>query len=413
MKYIKTYKKLYEWYFHDEFHKDKIRDVNYYLNRIKSENVSLDSIESLFHWSCTQDFPELAIALVDILGVRILKLNRSIAYLKYDAFKKIIETNDLYKKLSTKDIIDNVIYYGGDDADKKLEYLQKLGFELKDENLRSACVTNNLKTIKYLIKIGLDPKKIEKEKYSTASTNCLDIVTKYNRSHDEGVTNIIDYFVNQLNIPVTYRHMYNILNKGILTDYEAFEILMKSKNRVEDYSYSSYATQDEDKHQIIERDVLRRLSGKDKMNYFKYLVDRSDEKNKYNYVYCLNLKKDWKGFNIKSKEYIDPKHLDMAYYLVKQSKTNPHSGFIELLMNENQKFWFDKMKSDKDLILKLWDMPYDIKQSYEYQKIIFESKDELTKRFIKENEKNIHEKILREYDDLPEILELIAKKYNL
>jgi hypothetical protein len=42
-----------------------IRDVNYYLNRIKSENVSLDSIESLFHWSCTQDFPELAIALVE------------------------------------------------------------------------------------------------------------------------------------------------------------------------------------------------------------------------------------------------------------------------------------------------------------------------------------------------------------
>jgi len=411
MKYIKTYNKLYEQYFHDEFHKDKIRDVDYYLDRIKKEKISNDSIDLLFHWSCIYNFPELALALIDMLGTRILKLNRSIAYLKYDAFKKILETNDLYKKFSNKEeIIDNVIYYSkDDDVNKKLEYLQNLGFELNDKALRTASFTCNLKVVKYLVKLGLDPRKKEKEKYSDSPTNCLDIATKYNRDKDK-TTEIVDYFVNELNIPVTFRHMYNVLSND---NYEAFEILMKSKNRIQDYSFSFYATNDENKYQMVLRDVLRRLSNKDKMDYFKYLVDEIYEEDKYMYVYYLNLKKDWKGFNKETKEYIDPKDLEMAYYLIKTSKKNPHDGYIELLMNQNEKFWLDKMKSDKDLILRLWHLPPQIKESYEYQKIIFESDNEIINKFIEKNEKYIHTRIMKEYDHLPQILELITKKYNI
>lgn len=412
MKYIKKYNKLFEWRFHDDFHKEKIRDVNYYIDKIKSEDVDNNSIEQLFHWSCTYNFPELALALVDLLGYQIVRLHRSIAYLEYNTFKKIIEKNDLYKRLEvvgkgSTEFISEIIYYGGKDSVKKLKLLKKLGYEINKDTLRIACYGNNLEVIKYLVSLGFDPKEKEKTSYSDRPQNCLDIATNYGKDNYD----VIKYLVKDLKIPVTYRHMHNVINK----DKKALEFLVKSDNIIDDYAYSSWSTHDEDKKQYTLRDILSSLAGKGRMDLFKYLVDKEDIKDKYNFVFSLNTKRDWKGFDEGTNTYIKPDQLDMAYYLFKQSKIEPYIGVVEFVMNNNEDYWYDKFRKDPELFKMINPaMPYEHIKKYKYQKILFDSGDkEFINHLIKFYEKDIDEKILKEFSDMPEIMDIILKKYNL
>jgi hypothetical protein len=68
------------------------------------------------------------------------------------------------------------------------------------------------------------------------------------------------------------------------------------------------------------------------------------------------------------------------------------------------------MKKDHSIIEKLLNVEF--AESYEYQKLLLDI-DKKYATYIIEHIKMVHPKILDEYSDIPEILELVAKKYNL
>lgn len=408
MKYIKTYK-LFEWHFYDEYQKEKIRNADYYIDRIRKEKVSRDSVESLFHWACVDRDSELALKLTDILDSnQLVKLNRSITYLDLKTFKTILEKDNLYKNfiMRNKDFLENVIHYGGKDSVEKIKYLETLGFNIDEKFLRTCCYSNNLEVIKYLISKGLDPNKIIKDSYSDIPQNCLDVATKYNSKG----TDVIRYLVQDLKMPVTYRQMDSVIDNP-----EALDILFNSNNIVDDHSYSYYATRDENKRQFTLYNLIFDLSRKGMDKYIKILADK-DKKKGYDFLQSLNRKKDWKGFKEKFDEYLDPSQLELAYYIIDNyggqgDKFGNYESLstTEFITHNNEDFWLKKMKENPSIIKKLLYIDDKVKKSYEYQKILLEA-DEDNLKYIKHI---IHPDIMREYDHIPEIFDMIAKKYNL
>jgi hypothetical protein len=401
MKYIKNYNKLFEWYFYDEFHKEKIRDVDYYLDRIKKEKVGKDSIDQLFHWACVENFSELVLALNNFLDKSsLIRLNRSITYLDFKTFKTILEKDNLYKNLlKDRDFLSNVIYYG-DDLVEKVKYLETLGFNINDDFLRYCCYSDKLELIKYLVSKGLDPKKIQKDKITDIPQNCLDIATSYNK---KGIK-IIKYLVEELNTPVTYRHMNSVIDNP-----EALDIIMKSKNIIDDYSYSMYSTNGENNRQFTLYKFLNNLSSKNLIKYIKILADR-DKKRGYDFLQNLNSKKDWQGFDKKFDEYLDPSQLEIAYYIIDNYDGDyENATTTQFITHNNEDFWLKKMKENPSIIKKLLYLDDKVRKSYKYQKILMEA-DEKNLKYIKNI---IHPNIIKEYDHLPEVLDIIAKKYNL
>lgn len=378
---------IYQMYFTDEN-----RNLKEYLELIDSGELSEHDILRLFHWSCAYDFHELSAELVKkIKREDLLKHSRSIAYLDYPLFKKIIEKNNLYVSfLNNRDFLDQV-FNNGKDKVKKLKLLKKHGFEYTDKSLRSACFHNSegiVSVIKYFVSLGLDPSKKEKSTYSDQPQNCLDIATNYNDD-----PSIIRYLVKNLNIPVTYRHISNVISKDNL---KSVPILTRSKNIIEDYSYSSWATHDENKHPYYLSRLIYRMGNKNLFKYLKLVFENSVKK-PYNELQSLPSSSD---SNI-----VFPKYLNIAYWIISNyNDTYINSYNTEYITKGHLKFWVKKMKEDPSIIKKLLDVDDDIKTSYEYQKVVLDA-DPKNLKYI---EKKLNSKIKDEYAYL-----IDSEKFNI
>lgn len=395
---------------YDEFFNDKIRDVDYYLDKIKNHTIE-GSVSDLFHWSCTKQFPEMVIALLDILPLReLIRLERSITFLDFETFKTVMLKNDLYKEFLTNrnNFLEYVIHHAKtDDRNKTFDFLEKLGFKLDSKLLRIAAFHGQVDLVKYFVKNkGLDPTKKIQATWTHAEENCLDEATKYNTTPD-----LIKYLVEELNIPVTCRHIYNVVCKD---NYEALPILLNSKIKARDYSYSGYATHDIDKYEINFFKLIDLLSDRGvDMKYLKMILDAQSHQDQYNALDALKRKSDFLGFDHPKDErfdkYLAQPELDLAYDIISNynGKENPY--ITRRITHNNEKYWINKMKQNPSIIGKLIGMDDKITKSYEFQKMILDI-DENNAKYIVHK---LHPKIINEYDHIPEIMELLVKKYNL
>jgi hypothetical protein len=301
MKYIK---RLYEWYFHDEFFKDKNRDVKYYLDRIEKERVDKDSIDTLFHWSCVNNFPELALALSKKVDLN--RVCRSITYLDFKWFKKILEGI----KITNRDFLSYVIQYGSD-KDKKFDWLEKQGYKINYQDLlETACFhdftdenEDVLDVVKYIIKKGADPKEFKDGKISYIKQNCLDVATRYGKNNLE----LVKYLVDICKVPATWRNIKDTYHYNI----KVFDYLIKLSYIEEDHSFSSYATSYDDRRRYTLSQLISLLSINKDDEYIKYLADKQED-NGYNFLQLLNRKKDFKGKG-KYDVYLNPDRISILY----------------------------------------------------------------------------------------------------
>jgi hypothetical protein len=414
MRYIKLFeakKKIPKKSLYEEFFKDKIRDVDYYLDQIKNHKIE-GSVSDLFHWSAAHQFPEMVIALLDIIPLnKLIYLQRSITYLDFETFKKVLLKNDLYKSLlSARDFLENVIHYAKtNDRDKIFDFLEKLGFKLNSKLLEIAAFHGQVDLVKYLVKKGLDPgEKISSSGYDDRLENCLDVATNYNTTPD-----LIKYLVEELNIPVTYRHMYNVVSKD---NFDALLILLKSKNRVGDYSYSRYAIQDFYKYPIDLHKLISTISHRNNTEpkYLKSILDSLSIEEQYNSLSALKRQEDFLGFDFPRDEqynkYLVEPELDLAYDIVSKYNGKESPFITERITHNNEKFWLKKMKQNPSLVSKLSaGMDRKIAKSYKYQKTILDLDVNNVKYIIDK----LHPNIMNEYDHIPEVLDLVIKKYNL
>ena len=252
MRYIKTFEDSFSFY--DEFHHKKIRDVNYYIDKIRKKNIGPYYTTELFHWACAFNFPELAMALVEFIPRNeLINLDRSITYLDYEYFKKIIEKNNLYKELiNRRDFLEYVIVYGKDKV-KKFQLLEKFGVEINLRLLRLACYHGkDVELVKYFVSKGLDPNKKEKATYANYYENCLDLATTSNINVD-----LIRYLVNDLNMKVSFKNMLGAIDK----ETESLDILINSKNI--NYSWQK---------DVSINQIIRRLLNKQLNEYVEKLL---------------------------------------------------------------------------------------------------------------------------------------------
>jgi hypothetical protein len=404
MKYIKTYEKKTKQPEYYDIYDDlrNIKDVDYYLNLLHTKNISDYNKSRLFYWSC-RELPELALKLFSILPINIIIENkRGIAQLDYLYFSKILRKNDLYKLLIVRnDFIHDVLYYSNDDT-KKLILLKKLGYIFTQKNLESFCYTNKINSIKYLVNQGLDPAIKDKANYGDMPQNCLDIATRYSDKNIE----VIKYLVQKLNIPVTYRHIDNVISKRNL---DAVPILINAKKFIDDYSYSRYATHEEDKYEFRLNWLIHPMLNNGLDEYLKILLKRKNVG--YSILQSLPYLTDGDFINRKNMvKYLDPKYLDFAYEIL-----NNYDGKYEnddttiFITHKNEKYWLKKMKKNPSIIYKLTELEDDFKNSYQYQKTILDADPKNVKYIIK----NLNPRIMYEYDHIPEILDKSANKYNL
>jgi len=380
------------YYFYDDMKKDA-HDVDYFLNLIKTKNVTSDELERLFYWSC-REFPKLSLALIDVMPARsIQKEIRGIVQLDVDDFKKLIEKNDIYKGLITnKEFLEEIIYYGHDKVDK-FKILEKLGATFNQRLLSLACYAGRINIVKYLIDKGFDPNIKKEASFSHAPQNCLDDATLYNKTPD-----VIKYLVEDLNMPVTYRHIYNVL---VMDNFDALPSLINSKNIIDDYSYSMYATHNEDQHPFYFSSLISKILNK---NQEKYIIPLFKGKNDgYDDLQSLPSIKNYNNI-------LDPKYLELAYRIIKNYKGNSsNSSSIRFITRNNEEFWFKKMKQDPSIISKLIKMDDEVIKSYKFQKLILDIDKDNLKYIINK----LHPKILIEYGHLPGVINIIASKFNI
>lgn len=252
------------------FHTEKNRDDKYYIDLIKKGEINKYDLERLFHWCCVFDFQELAFKISKYIDNQTLyNLIRSITYLKYDYFKKIIEKDDLYKLLfKDRYFVEYIFNYSEkDEIVKKLKLIKKLGYKFIQNDLETACFKDRtgVDIIKYLTSLGLDPKKKKPSTFSHKMENCLDISTNYNENSEK-----IKYLVEELKIPITYRHMHNVIVKNNL---ESLKVLINNMdNLIDDYSYSDYATHSEDKYKYVLYDIVSLMYNKKLFEYLKMFI---------------------------------------------------------------------------------------------------------------------------------------------
>jgi hypothetical protein len=406
MKYIKTYeakkKDTYDlqYDFWKDFNEKKIRDIDHYLNIIHNDkyHVYLSQLESLFHWCCYEHCNDLALALSNELPKSSLaKLGRSLSYLDYKAYKTIMEKDDLYKLIMHKDreFVDNLIYYGIDDA-KKLNLMINWGIVFTQKNLESASFAGRENIVKYLVSIGLDPSIKTKTTYDESQENCLDKAASHNKN-----PNIIKYFVTKLNIPVTFRHMRDVIKNDNLN---ALPILINSKNIIPDYAYSNNRHGTSYNTIVNLADVIRVMLNKNLNKYIKILLNREFD---YGYNIIDDLPSN-SEYNNKTHRYensrIKSEYLNLAYWILSKYNGKENISITHFITNKHEKFWLNKMKTNPGIILKLKMIFDDLARSYEYQKIILDIDPNNLENIID----IINPKIKIEYNHL-----VNAKKYNL
>lgn len=389
--------KEYKYYdFYDDMFKKKIRDVNHYINIIKNSeyHVSLNQTETLFHWAAIEHFSELAEAILDILPLSSLKkLNRSIAQLPYKYFSKILRYKDLYKTIvSNTNIIEDIIYYGRIDSAKKLFLLKNFGAKYNNEYIRKAAYAENFEAVKYFFeKEKLDPS--EKVKTFDISENALDDAAEHNKGSE-----VINYLVTKAKVPVTYRHIYNVINNNNLN---ALPALINSKNIIDDYAFSYYSTYR--KHPIYLTNLIQLMVGKDLMNEIKILL--SDVKMKgYDTIQTLTKHSPDKG------DFLDDKTLKIVYWIISNYDGDENSYTTRIITKGHKDFWIQKIKENPKLIYKMINgIDKEILKDYEIQKILLDDNERNIKYIIDK----LDPKIEKEYKDIPEIFDITLNKYNI
>lgn len=389
--------KEYQYYdFHNDMFNKKIRDVNHYIDIIKNSDkyhISLGQAEILFHWSTIENFPELAEALLDVLPLKSLKrLDRSIAALPYKYFSKILKYKDMYKLINKSSMIKNIIYYGKTDAAKKLSLLKKFGIIFNNDAIRNAAYAENLEAVKYFFeKEGLDPS--EKEESFNIPENCLDSATEHNKGPD-----VINYLVTKAHVPVTYRHIYNVINNKNL---EALPALINSNKIIEDYAYSSWSTYR--KHPIYLNNLIKLMIEKKLIKESKKLLSNTKMKG---YDIIQSLAKHSANIG----DFIDKKTLKIVYWIISNYDGNENSYTTRIVTKENKDFWINKFKQNPHLIYNMLDgMDKKILEDYDFQKILLDMNPKNIKYIIKV----LDPKIEKEYSDIPEIFDITLNKYNI
>jgi len=408
MKYLKKFDSTKQIVYYD-FYADMIddhKDIDYFLNIINTKDVHINTMETLFYWSCRK-FQTLAIKLADLLKTPFLIKSvsiKGIVQLDYVNFKTIIEKNELYKYIiKNNEFIKDIFYYGNVDIVKKLKLINSLGAVFNQNILRSVCYTDKVDVVKYFVSQGLDPRDMSSTNYSDSPENCLDIATKFSKSVD-----IIKYLVEDLKIAVTYRHMRNVIyNNNLKTTFYNALTILSNGIITDDYSYSRYATHDENKYQYKLSSLIKILAINGIDDFLKKIL----KNDAYSHIQDLP---EIKNFNVTTwthgEEHLDPKYLKIAYWIIDNwNGNNENSYSTKYITIDNEKFWLQKIKKNPSIITKIKYMSSETVNSYEYQKLIL-SKDEKNIKYIIGN---LHPKIMTEYDHMPEVLNLLASKYNL
>jgi len=373
---------------------DTIHDVDHYLNILKTKIVYIDEIHRLIWWA-GKELPELLVALTDVLSPEIIvKDSKWITKLTYKYFEEILDKPSIREKLlNNKEFLNCLVYYG--DVDK-FELIKSFGESFTQGLLHSACYAYNLPVVKFLVGEGLDPSIRKKALYSHKPENCLDEATSHNDKPE-----VIKYLVN-LGVPVTYRHMRNVIYRN---NFDALECLINSNNIIDDYSASSYATHTEDRRQYTLHDLISFMAGRDLDEYIKILFSKESD---CGYRYLQSLPEIKEKFNSKTWEheivYLSPKCLELAFWVIKNYNGPENHSTTPYITQNNEKFWFKKMKSDTDIIPKLLRLSKHILESYTYQKLILTVDSKYLKYIIN----FIHPNIADEFDYL-----IDANKYNI
>ena len=106
--------------------------------------------------------------------------------------------------------------------------------------------------------------------------------------------------------------------------------------------------------------------------------------------------------------YLNPKSLDVAYWIIDNYNGYQNSYNIKFITHKNAKFWLKKIKENPSIIAKIKDIDEDVANSYEYQKLILDIDINNVKYIVN----NLHPKITQEYDH-PDILAKVADNYNI
>jgi len=372
--------------FYEDF--KSIIDVNHYINIINTKNITEYEEDRLFYFAC-RELPELAVKLVDYVPAKkFSKNNTAVCELPYIYFKSILKNDNIYKALIKEpEFLNNLVYHNSDV--KKFKLLKDLGVTFNQDLLMTACFKGKLDIVKFLISTGLDPNKKKDATFSRAPENCIDYATKYNDKPD-----VIKYLIN-LGVPVTYRHIYNVIHKGNL---DAVSFLVNSKNIEEDYSFSSYATHSEDKYQYRLDNLISLMISEKLDRFVRVILDKVKDKG-YSIIQGLPFKYYRNG------KILSTKYLELAYWIISNYDGKYENSFTtEFITNYNEDFWINKMKQYPSIISKLRHMDISILKSYDYQKTILDDNIDNLK-YIKDI---LNPKIEKEFDYL-----INTSKFNL
>lgn len=340
--------------------------------------------------------------MADILSPeQIIKNSEQIYKLPLNEFKNLLIKNDLYKKFDLSKIVDIHSNDDNDDIEKiKLLKLLNPNIVFSVKLLNSAIFYKNINLFKYLISIGLDASE-KYENFNISRNSLGNLISNIYDMNKETFIEFLKYIVNNLNVAVTPKHIYEVVKNIEKVGDEAFKILMKAKNTTDDYEYSGWSTYE--KTPITKSDVVTALtSSKININLIKkYLISLS----KFGYEY-LQLFSGISSFNQKDWKYdktFDPKNLELAYWIISNFTGQENSFTTEYITNNNMDFWLKKMKQNPSIIDKLKELSPKIKNSYEYQKTLLEIDPKYSKTL-----RNIHPKIEKEFKYL-----FTANKYNV
>lgn len=407
----KNFMILNEYSFYDDFVKNKIRNVEYYLDEIKKNNHTENDVVQLFHWACLENIGDLAYELSKILSDKKLRdYASSIINLEHKYFKKILNENkkiiisglnhnNFIEKLINSDNVENFKLFSNE-----IELTQKL--------LMWSCYYESYNIFKYLISKGLNPERMEKNSpWTYHKINCLDEACERNKSYK-----IIDALVNDLKLHITYRHMYDTIDND---NFKAFEILLKSNKIIDDYAYSHMNTHS-NKHKITLMDVVNILKSKNKINYIKKLLNDNSRINEaYHEIQMLPKNIAYKNKNVFGepdvfgpyKEVLKKDFLDIAYLIINLYKGAENFFNTIFITDGHEKYWIKKMKENPNIIEKLEGLSDEFKSKYEYQKMLLELDEKNIQKIIDSGV--INPKILKEYDYLDEVIKLTSDKFNL
>lgn len=250
-------------FWNNAFFKEHRRDLEFYKENLDKCKSAGYHISQIFHWLCVDekeekedpsrpwigkqwlggDNIELLKYLYESAGPAKLKFLRdltenSIPNLKFKNFKYFVDQlgSGIEQFISPKSSYNfaEIVSHKQDNI-KKLAYLKTKGLDLNYKDglfLRVAASEDDEKLFNYLVRNGLDPKKLRDGRWGVKKYGVLDEAT------DENCLNMIKKLV-ALGVIVTPRHMYNVIKNDKPNREECFWALYSSTNKKDDYGYNS------------------------------------------------------------------------------------------------------------------------------------------------------------------------------